>query len=93
MSSSSSNSSLLHSSSSHSDILTNPKKQEILRKALLGVCKDMDHSIRDVGGESNSAETMKQRLKENPQKIFEEIAQDEEILKLIDDWIVDENKE
>jgi hypothetical protein len=78
--------------SSNIDLLKNPKKQEILRKALIGVCKDIDYAMKELGEESNSADRMKKRLNENPQEVFGEISQDEEVMKLINEWIKDEEK-
>ncbi len=74
---------------SNSDLLINTKKQELLKKALMGVCKDIDYTIQALGVESNFTEQMKQRLEENPLKVLEEISYDKEIMKLINEWVKD----
>ena len=69
---------------------SNPKKREFIKIALIGVCKEIDESLRAIGEESHTAATMKQRFENEGESIYEELAKDESIMEILNVYIDDD---
>lgn len=62
-------------------------KRKILRKALIGVCKDMDAMFEMTGQPSDTTKIMKEKLEEDEDQVLQDIMKDPVVAGLIEEWI------
>ena len=61
------------------------KTNKVLKKALLGVCKDLDAMFETAGQSSTVTKDMKERLIIDEEKVLAEILEDQEIKSMMDE--------
>lgn len=69
------------------DLFENPKKRELLKKALFAVCEELDAMFEEIEEESRFSRIIQQRYEEDPKTLIEEISKDKEIVEMINKFI------